>query len=81
MDNILHFKSKVEKAKEFLSELVLDEKTDSIDTIVLAMKDKEGQWVTGYFNANWAVRNEAIGHIQADIIDQMILANLDRYNQ
>jgi hypothetical protein len=57
---------------------VIDDNTESI---VIACKNKDGTWLTGYFEADRGTRNEALGHIQADIIDQMIKSNPERYGE
>lgn len=48
-------------------------------SIVIAAKNAAGEVLTGYFRCDVGTRQEICGHIQCDIIDQMILANLDRY--
>ena len=82
MARIIHFPSIKEQTPEkFMLDTLETIKEMEVETIVIAAKNKEGYWITGYLNADWATRNEALGYIQADIIDQMILANLDRYSE
>lgn len=50
-----------------------------IVSVVIAFKCKDGTVLTGYHNAGFGTKQEILGHIQCDVIDQMILANLDRY--
>ena len=52
---------------------------EEIVSIVIAFKAKDGSVLTGYFNAPNPIRQELVGHIQCDIIDQMILINIERY--
>lgn len=81
MPKVLHFPITAgEKTpQQFMAEATKAIAEEGIEHIVIAGRNKEGYWVTGYLNADWGTRNEALGHIQADIIDQMILSNLDRY--
>ena len=65
--------------EEFMAESVKVIKAENIDCLVIAGKSKEGCWVTGYYNADFGVKHEALGHIQADIVDQMVSANFERY--
>ena len=83
MAKIIHFPSpkNEDTPEEFMLDTIETIKEMEVETIIIAAKNKEGYWVTGYLNADWATRNEALGHIQADIIDQMILSNLDRYSE
>ena len=82
MAKIIHFPNeKKETPEEFMLSTLHVINEEKCETIVIAAKNKDGYWVTGYLNADWATRNEALGHIQADIIDQMILSNLDRYSE
>ena len=83
MAKIIHFPSpkNEDTPEEFMLDTIKTIKEMEAETIIIAVKNKEGYWVTGYLNADWATRNEALGHIQADIIDQMILSNLDRYSE
>jgi len=85
MAKIIHFpipeKDTHEDPEKFMLNTLDVIKEQEAETIIIAAKNKEGYWVTGYLNADWATRNEALGHIQADIIDQMILSNLDKYSE
>ena len=83
MAKIIHFPSpkNEDTPEEFMLDTIETIKEMEAETIIIAAKNKEGYWVTGYLNADWATRNEALGHIQADIIDQMILSNLDRHSE
>lgn len=81
MAKILHFPIPESEStiEEFLKETAEIAKSDEAICAVVACKLPDGSWITGYKNADWGTRNEAMGHIQSDIIDQMILSNLDRY--
>jgi len=50
-----------------------------IVSVIVAYKCRDGTVLTEYYNADFGTKQEILGHIQCDIIDQMIRANLDRY--
>lgn len=76
MGNIIHFKTKTDNIIEFLNNVIEDVKKNNIDKIIVACKDKENQLVlTGYANLNRAEKQELLGHIQVDIIRDMIESN------
>lgn len=66
-------------AAQFLIDTARIFEGEGIETVLIAGKSKDGQVMTGYFNCDFGERQELCGHVQCDIIDQMILANLDRY--
>lgn len=47
--------------------------------VMFAMKDSDGQWITGFSNMDFATRQEGIAHQQVDVIDSMIRENKERY--
>lgn len=47
--------------------------------VMVAMKETDGGWATGYCNIEAGVRAEGIAHLQIDLIDYMILDNAERY--
>jgi hypothetical protein len=82
MGKIYHFPDTKERTiKESIenSANIADQQESEAIAYVIAVKCKDGSWLTGYHNADWGTRNEALGHIQADIIDQMIRNNPERY--
>lgn len=80
MGNIINFpKSKATKVDEFLIETFDIAKESDVDSVIVCLKLKNGEVMTGYFNSDFGARQEMLGHIQCDVIDQMILANLERY--
>lgn len=85
MAKIYDFSKKIkapvgETLKDFLQKTTIElEEIESAESIVIAIKLKDGSWLTGYSKADWGTRNEALGHIQADIIEQMVKENIDRY--
>ena len=50
---------------------------DESESVTVAIKMKDGTVQTAYYNNDFGTKQELIGHLQADVIDQMILANLD----
>lgn len=52
---------------------------EGADSVLIAGKTKDGQVITGYYKCDFGLRQELCGHIQCDIIDQMIRANPERY--
>lgn len=80
MAKIIHFpKSDAERPIDFMAETLDTVKEREVESIVIACKMKDGEVMTGYFNADFGTRQEICGHIQCDIIDQMILSNSERY--
>lgn len=65
--------------KDFLQDSADRLEIDGVESVLIAGKSKDGQVVTGYYKCDFGVRQELCGHIQCDIIDQMIRANIDRY--
>lgn len=81
MAKIIHFpKSQATTATDFMAESYDVVKENEVESIIVCCKCKNGEVMTGYFNADFGTKQEMLGHIQADVIDEMILANLDRYN-
>jgi len=79
---IIHFpQSNARSPNDFLTETFDIAKEEEIESIVVSFKLKNGEVMTGYFNADFGTRQEICGHIQCDIVDQMILANLERYGE
>ena len=80
MAKIIHFpQSQANGPNEFLIETLDIAKEREVESIVVSFKLKDGEIMTGYFKADFGTRQEICGHIQCDIVDQMILANLERY--
>lgn len=80
MAKIIHFpNSQAQTSDDFLTETFDIAREQEIESIVVSFRLKSGEVMTGYFNADFGTRQEICGHIQCDIIDQMILSNLDRY--
>lgn len=52
---------------------------ENVESVLIAGKTKDGRVITGYYKCDFGLRQELCGHIQCDITDQMIRANLERY--
>ena len=83
MSKIIHFPDKKEEictASDFLSDCAQTMKDEGVTSILIAGKNDQGQVITGYYNCGFALKHELCGHIQCDVVDQMIRANPDRYD-
>lgn len=80
MVKILHFpKSNTDTPIEFIEETKGIVSGEDVISVLVAFKLSDGTVMTGYHKCDFGTRQELVGHIQCDIIDQMILANEDRY--
>ena len=77
---ILRYVSKQDEIIEYLEKIMKDVREKNIDNFMICFKDKKNkEMCTGYYNLDMGQRMECVGHIQADIIDQMISENIDKY--
>lgn len=76
-NNVIKFKSKTDSLLEFVDELKEQIKEYNIDNMIVAskLKDDDHYVITGYKNLTMAEKQELVGHIQVDIIDEMIRKN------
>lgn len=76
-NNIIKFKSKTDDLLEFVDELKEQIEEYKIDNMIVAckLKDSDHYVITGYKNLTMAEKQELVGHIQIDIIDEMIRKN------
>ena len=80
MPKIIKFKSRKELLIDYLEEFKEFIKNNKIDNLMIVCKDKTNkEMCTGYFNLDVGEKMEMLGHIQADITDEMIKENIDRY--
>ena len=78
--NIIRIKSDKEKTLDYITEFRKYVKKNKIDNLMIVCKDKYNkEMATGYCNLDMGQKMEMLGHVQADIIDQMIRENIDRY--
>lgn len=76
MEKIIKFRTQKEKVKEFLNEVKEEVDNLEIDNMIIASKLKDGTVITGYTkNLDMGMKQELLGHIQADIINEMIQIN------
>lgn len=65
---------------DFIQEMLDTEEVKSATSVVVAMKLADGSVATGYFLCDFGTHAELMAHVNADLIDKMILANVgDRY--
>lgn len=79
MAKIINFPNLHTTTEEFLQEAAELMKEHGVECFLIAGKAKDGIVVTGYHECDFGTRQEICSHIQLDIIDQMILSNLERY--
>ena len=77
MGKIIKLKSNQENVIEFLEDAIVQARKYNADNVMIAFKlRQEDQYVlTGYCNLDMCEKQELIGHIQIDIIDDMIRRN------
>lgn len=61
--------------EQFIADTVQLAREYKLTSILLAGKSDDGYVVTGYYKCDFGTRQEICGHIQCDIIDQMINAD------
>lgn len=76
-NNIIKFRSKTDNAVDFLENAIAKVKEYKADNVLIAikLKNKDNYVLTGYHNLNMAEKQELVGHVQIDIIDEMIYQN------
>lgn len=76
MPKIIKFKTENDRVVEFLEELIKEVKTHNINNVLVACKDIKGEAIlTGYCNLSMGEKQELLGHIQIDIVKDMINQN------
>lgn len=82
MGKIIHFpdnRPEFKNVTEFLEDTIKVMQEEDAVAILVAAKTSSGIVVTGYRKCDFCQRQELVGHIQYDIVDQMIRANPERY--
>ena len=74
MSKIIKFKQKSDNLVEYLENLIEIVKENRIDNIMVACK-LEDYVMTGHHNLDMGTRQELLGHIQVDIVNEMIQTN------
>ena len=76
MPKIIQFKTQKDNVKDFIEEIKEEVEKNDIDNMIFASKLKDGTVVTGYTNnLDLGTKQELLGHIQVDIVNQMIQEN------
>ena len=77
MAKIINFKTKNNQAVDFLKEAIKIVEEENIDNVLIAFKSKgdEPCVMTGYCNLDMGGKQELIGHLQIDVIKDMINQN------
>lgn len=76
MSKIINFKSKQDKLNDWIEESIDFIKSNNCKSMLVLAKTQDDEFITGYFRMDTAERNEAIGHIQADILMQVVKDNI-----
>lgn len=77
MAKIVRFKSKKQKAGEWLQDL-FSQKIEKAKSIA-AIMDMEDEVVTAYLNADLMQKLNLKQHFEFDILDQFLAQNMNRY--
>ena len=77
MGKIIKLKSNQENVIEFLEDAIVQARKYNVDNVMVAFKlrQEDAYVMTGYCNLDMCEKQELVGHIQIDIIDDMIRRN------
>lgn len=77
MSNIIKLRTKSDNVLDFLEEAIDIVKKENVDNIMIAfkLKQEDSNVMTGYCNLNMGEKQELLGHIQVDIVKDMIEQN------
>lgn len=77
MGKIIRLKSKQENVIEFLEDAIVQARKYNVDNVMIAFKlrQEDAYIMTGYCNLDMGEKQELVGHIQIDIINDMIKQN------
>lgn len=77
MGKIIRFSSKNDNVIKFLEEAIENAKEYGVDNALVAfkLKQEDAYIMTGYCNLDMGEKQEILGHIQVDIINDMIKQN------
>lgn len=81
MSNVRRMPCNTDDPEVFIRDILREVQQNEYTSVVVALKcaDTPGVWMTGRMGANFGVQAEAIAHLQADLIDAMIIGNAERY--
>lgn len=76
-NNIIRLRNKSDNVIDFLDDAKEKVREYNIDNVMLAfkLKEQDGYIMTGYCNLAMAEKQELLGHIQVDIVNDMIRQN------
>lgn len=77
MGKVVKIKTKNDNLKEFLDDFLKKVDEMDLDNVLIATKVKNGEnyVMTGYCNLDLCEKQELLGHIQIDIVNDMIRQN------
>lgn len=77
MGKIIRLKNKSDDVVNFLEQAISEVKKDNIDNVLIAFKlrQEDAYVMTGYCNLDMCEKQELLGHIQVDIVKDMIKQN------
>lgn len=77
MGKIIKLKNKSDDVVGFLKDAINKVKENNIDNVLIAfkLKQEDAYIMTGYCNLDMGEKQEILGHVQADIINDMIKQN------
>ncbi len=77
MGKIIRLKSKQENVIEFLEDAIVQARKYNADNVMIAFKlrQEDANIMTGYCNLDMGEKQELLGHIQVDIVNDMIRRN------
>lgn len=77
MGKIIRLKNKSDDVVNFLEDAISKVKENNIDNVMIAFKlrHEDAYIMTGYYNLDFSEKQELVGHIQVDIVNDMIREN------
>lgn len=77
MGKIIRLKNKNDDVVTFLEDAINKVRENNIDNVMIAFKlrQEDAYIMTGYCNLDMGEKQELIGHIQVDIVNDMIKQN------
>ena len=77
MGKIIKLKNKQENVIDFLEDAIVQARKYNVDNVMIAFKlrQEDAYIMTGYCNLDMGEKQEILGHVQADIINDMIKQN------
>lgn len=79
MAKVINFKSNKQKLNDWLAEVIQFCNDNEVGSFMVAGKKSDGEFLTGYFNMDCGEKQEAIAHVQIDVIDQVTRQNMHKY--